>query len=93
MVMVPCSVAKEDCGEESENGCWRTAGSNGKTDPLDDFSKEIGCSDVLEQSTDRHFVPSFSRFAQVNQLLVCCVKFVIYFLLLLKRPFFINVPE
>lgn len=87
MVMVPCSVAKEDCGEESENGCWRTAGSNGKTDPLDDFSKEIGCSDVLEQSADRHFVPSFSRFAQVNQLLVCCVKFVIYFLLL-KSPFF-----
>lgn len=64
---MPCSHAEIGCRENSEDGCWRTAGSNCKSGPLDNFSEEIGTGDVVEQSTSWNFVSGFSRFAQMNQ--------------------------
>ena len=70
-MMVPSSHAEIGCREESENGCWRTARSYCESSPLYNFSEEIGSRYVVEQTTGRNFVASFSRFAQVNQQLIC----------------------
>ena len=65
--MVPSSHAEKDNGEESKDTRSRAAGRESEARPLDDFSKKIGSSYVIKQATDRDFVCSFSRFAQVYQ--------------------------
>lgn len=69
-MVVKSSQPKETKGEKCKCKCWEGPSGQGKADPFNDFTQEIGSGNVREQAALWNLIGDFSRLPELAQYVV-----------------------